>query len=221
MSEQDSTKDAAAGAPGAAEAKTAGAETTDTAAERPSSEEIVEIEPGPGEPPPLPKAASHAPPPGDEPAPMSVTNSMPAPAWPPRVVGDLMARKVITLGEDEPIGDLESWMARFRFRHLPVVGGDMQLVGLISQKDYLHALLGVAPDGARLPPVDATTKASAIMRKTVVFARIDSPLSTACEVMVKEKIGCLPVVLDDMTLVGIITDTDLVRLAGKLLDDLR
>ncbi len=177
---------------------------SDTPSHDESAPEIVEIEPGPGEPPPVP------------PAPLSVAN-LPPRASPAVTVGDLMTRKIITVEEHEPIGDLEGWMARFRFRHLPVVDAGMKLVGLITRTDVLHAALGTAPDGKAVPRSDAQTPARDVMNKNVVTARVDAPLVTALEVMLHEKLGCLPVVLDDNTLVGIVTETDFNKLALELL----
>jgi CBS domain-containing protein len=53
------------------------------------------------------------------------------------------------------------------------------------------------------------------MRRSVVTARVDSPLKTACEVMLQEKLSCLPVVSDDATLVGILTETDFIKLVRE------
>jgi CBS domain-containing protein len=153
----------------------------------------------------------------DEHSPHSVTTNLPAATWPPKTLGDFMTRKIITVGEEEAVGDLEGWMKRFRFHHLPVVGADGKLVGLITQTDYLHAKLGAAPDGRVLSTVLPDTKASAIMRKDVVVGHMEDALAVACDVMLREKLGCLPVVLDDTTLVGIVTNTDFVRLAQELL----
>lgn len=184
----------------------------------PSSEQaeappdVVEMEPGPAEPPPLPR---RRPEPG-APAPISVAH-LPPRAWPPKTLGDLMTRKLVTVEQGEPVGDLDAWMARFRFRHLPVVDAEMKLVGLISRTDFLHAALGVAPDGKPTTRADASTPAGAIMNKNVVTAGTDAPLVTALKVMLHEKLGCLPVVLEDNTLVGIVTETDWNRLALELL----
>jgi CBS domain-containing protein len=172
--------------------------------------EVIEIEPGPAEPPPLPKKRS------DAPLPLSVAK-VPAASWPPKTVGDLMTRKVVTVAEDDPVGDLEAWMQRFRFRHLPVVSTEMKLVGLITRTDFLHAALGEQNDGKPARRVNENTPASAIMNRNVVTAQVDSPLTTALRVMLHEKLGCLPVVKDDKTLVGIVTATDFSRLALELL----
>ena len=153
----------------------------------------------------------------DEATPLSTTTNLAAPSWPPRTLGDLMTRKIIAVGEGEPVGDLEGWMKRFRFHHLPVISKDGKLVGLITQTDYLHAKLGAAPDGRPISAVVPETLAGSLMRTNVVFGRMDDSLAVACEVMLREKLGCLPIVLDDKTLVGIVTPTDFVRLTQELL----
>jgi CBS domain-containing protein len=149
--------------------------------------------------------------------PFGVTSQLPPANWPPRVVADLMTRKIITVEEHEPVGNLEECMKRFKFRHLPVMSSDMKLVGLISRTDLLHAELGKMPDGTEAPKFDDGTTAGAIMRKNVVIARVDSPLETACRVMLEKKLTCLPVILENGTLVGILTDSDFVKLSLTLL----
>ena len=150
--------------------------------------------------------------------PMKVHTTLPPVRWPPKVVADVMTRKLITVEEHEPIGELEEWMQRFKFHHLPVVDKAMKLSGMISLTDYLHAELGKKPDGSEAPKFAANMAAGAIMRKNVVFARIDSHLSTACRVMLEKGLTCMPVVTDDGTLVGILTKSDFVRLAKSLLE---
>lgn len=185
------------------------AQTTDAPAETTAE---IELNAAPAEPPPLPRRRSEAP------APLSVQGGLPGKVWPPVTVGDLMTRQIFTIDENEPVGDLEAGMKRFRFRHLPVVSEGKKLVGLISRTDFLHAQLGFLPSGAPLESkIDASTKASAIMRRGVVTAKLNSSVATACEVMLQEKLSCLPVILEDATLVGIITETDFTRLAGELL----
>jgi CBS domain-containing protein len=128
-----------------------------------------------------------------------------------------MTRKIITVDELEPIGMLEEWMQRFHFRHLPVVDAGRKLVGIISRTDLLHAELGRKPDGTAVSAVDNTTLAGAIMRRGVVVAQLDTPLEIACTVMLDNQLTCLPVVLEDHTLVGILTETDFIRSTRGLL----
>jgi CBS domain-containing protein len=191
-------------------------QASEPVAARVSAPEIeVELEPGPAEPPPVPPRREPA---GDDPAPLSVTSNLPARSWPPRVVADLMTRKVITVQEGDAVGDLEALMQRFRFHHLPVVTAEMKLVGLITRTDFLHARLGISPGGELTEKVGPETPAVAIMRRGVVTARPDYPLTTACRVMLHEKLGCLPVILENGTLVGIVTESDFARLALEMLE---
>lgn len=148
---------------------------------------------------------------------LGVTATLPAPVWPPKTIADLMVRKIITVREDEPIGDLEQLMQKFRFAHLPVVGAQMKLVGLITRTDLLHAQLGIMPEGGIPTKIEPTTPASALMRKNVVFAKLDTSITTTGQVMLANKLPCIPVVLEDLTLVGIVTEADFVRLALELL----
>jgi CBS domain-containing membrane protein len=209
----------------AEEATSSAAEPTSATAEAPakttaeagqSELEAVEVEAESIKPPPpmslRPKVAKDMTSP-----PLGVTAQLPAAAWPPRTVADLMTRKIITVGEKERIGNLEAGMEKFRFRHLPVVAEGMKLIGLISRTDLLHAELGRMPDGTPAPKVDGDTLAGAIMNRNIVFAQLDMPIATACRAMLEKKLTCIPVVLEDHTLVGILTASDFVRLALEIL----
>ncbi len=174
--------------------------------------ELLEVEPESDQPPVppslRPETAKSA-----RGKPLGITANLPPAGWPPKVAADLMTRKIITVRHNEPIGELDAYMEKFKFRHLPVVEEGMKLVGLITRTDLLHAKLGTMPDGTGAPPVDASTPAASIMRLNVVVARLDSPLQTACEVMLENQLSCLPVALEDGTLVGILTMTDFLKLA--------
>ena len=57
-----------------------------------------------------------------------------------------------------------------------------------------------------------------IMTRGVETLRPKSAVREAIHKMLDNKFGCLPVVEDGGQLVGIITETDIIRLAGRLLD---
>ena len=217
----DTTSDASATATSAD--PQAAAPPPEAAKESAPDDDGEELEPAADGPPPVPTgkpprpSAAPAAASSDE-EPLSVTGHLPAAVWPPTTVADLMTRQVITLKQDEPIGDLEGWMSRFRFRHLPVVDASMKLVGLISRTDLLHACLGVGPAGGPIEKATPETLAGAIMRRGVVTAQPDAALVTACRVMLHEKLGCLPIILEDTTLVGIVTESDFTRLSLELLE---
>jgi len=55
-------------------------------------------------------------------------------------------------------------------------------------------------------------KAKDIMTKDVISVRRDTPVRQALQLMLVHEISGLPVVKEDMTLVGIVTEKDLLRL---------
>ncbi len=138
----------------------------------------------------------------------------------PRTVADIMTHEVITIFEEENLEGLAEGMQRYGFHHLPVVDGK-RLVGLVTHRD----LLGVAV--SQLVKNRAETEheleeqhfVASIMRRNVTTASPDMPLIDAARTMREKKIGCLPVVSTDGSLIGIVTASDFVMLAEKLLDE--
>jgi CBS domain-containing membrane protein len=201
------------GTPSAAAGESA--EATEEARDSVETVEEIDVEPDRAGPP-LPPSLRLKTAKDSTGKPLGITSNVPPPAWPPKVAADVMTRKIITLRHDEPIGDLEASMERFGFRHLPVVEQGMKLVGLISRTDLLHARLGRLPDGSAVH-LEAHSPAGQVMRKNVVVARVDTPLPTAGRVMLDKKLTCLPVALEDGTLVGVLTKTDFLKVAIALM----
>ncbi len=98
-----------------------------------------------------------------------------------------------------------------RVRHMPVVRGGT-LVGVVSQRDLLRASLsnltefGSEQRRAFLQVVEIKR----VMSSPPVVVDPDATPEEAALVMAEKKIGCLPV-LDGQVLVGMLTETDLLR----------
>jgi CBS domain-containing protein len=108
-------------------------------------------------------------------------------------------------------------MDRFHFRHLPVVDGN-KLVGLVTQRDLLHASSSFLSDkAAERDEVILEQPVGKIMQRDVLSVQPHEPLLDAALVMWEGKLGCLPVTEEDGTLVGILTETDFIRLAVNML----
>jgi len=58
------------------------------------------------------------------------------------------------------------------------------------------------------------------MTREVQTVTPDTPLRDAVTRMLSAKYGCLPVALEDGTLVGLVTEADLARYAGVLIAEL-
>lgn len=95
-----------------------------------------------------------------------------------------------------------------RVRHVPVCKGG-KLVGLVTQKD----LLVNSRNNALL-----TLPVAEVMVFNVHTVHIDDDARSAAQQMIDRKISCLPVVDDDENLVGIVTDTDFLKMVVELME---
>lgn len=132
-----------------------------------------------------------------------------------RTVGELMTRDVVALKETQNLAHAGELLNLHRIRHLPVVR-EGKLVGLVTHRDLLRAAAERRGRDPSLHPIWAAD----IMVRDVKTARPEMPLREAVRVILENKYGCLPVVSKDGMLVGILTESDLVRYAQQLIADL-
>ncbi len=137
----------------------------------------------------------------------------------PRLVREVMTRRVAVLHEEENLELAEQGMKEYRFRHLPVVEGD-KVIGIVSETDLLRA--SVSTLNADYALLDDNLKRYSFVREVmttdVVTVRPDALLCKAAKLMRELRLGCLPVTESDGTLVGILTQSDFVGLAKDFLD---
>jgi CBS domain-containing membrane protein len=130
-----------------------------------------------------------------------------------KLVRDVMSHEVATLDRNDQISIADDVMRLGRIRHLPVLDADGLLAGVLSQRDLLHGALSVTLGfgSAGRQKVMNTIMVKEVMNTSPTIAHPDTPLSKAASLMIKEKIGCLPVLEGDR-LVGILTESDFVAL---------
>ncbi|HEX2675137.1 MAG TPA: CBS domain-containing protein [Polyangiales bacterium] len=133
----------------------------------------------------------------------------------PTQVGEIMTRNPITLNEEDDLSTVQEEMQNIGLRHIPVVDGK-KLVGLVSHRDLLAHTLHTQRRNSMLDAMAEHEKherfVADIMTRGVKTARIDTPLAEAAGWIATGKFGCLPVVDDDGTLLGIVTENDFVKL---------
>lgn len=127
-------------------------------------------------------------------------------------VRDLMTDHVFTLRPTDDLESLYDLMDTRHVRHVPVVDRDGDIVGLVTQRDLARRALGAQDD---LPlsmqqEILRRRKVREIMATEVDTVEPDESLKAAAEMLIDNKIGCLPVVEGDH-LVGILTESDFVR----------
>jgi acetoin utilization protein AcuB len=129
-------------------------------------------------------------------------------------VRELMNRNLVTIAESSSCRDAVARMHRAQVRHLPVLNGDGTLAGVITDRDLRHHLF--SPPVYRAigaSPIDTLLQAARvgdIMSAPAVTVESSQDVAEAAGVMLRDKIGSLPVV-EGGRLVGIITETDLLR----------
>ncbi len=128
-------------------------------------------------------------------------------------VRDLMTEKIFALRADDDIQMLRDLMDERNVRHVPVVDEDRNLVGLVSQRDLLR---NIYPSVSDLPvgtehEVLKRVKVSAIMTTDVETVEPEDDLAVAAQIMLDNKYGCVPVVVDGGRVEGILTEADFVR----------
>jgi len=125
-----------------------------------------------------------------------------------------MTTDVTTVGRNDELTIADDIMKMKRLRHLPVVE-EGRLVGILTQRDLFHAALSTA--------LNFGEKAQKGFLKTVVVKEVmtdevltidpGADVKEAARRMIEHKIGCLPVV-ENGKLVGIVSETDLLRLVA-------
>lgn len=133
-------------------------------------------------------------------------------------VADLMTKKVFTLRRIDTLRDVRSLMDLVKIRHIPVLDEQGYFLGLVTHRDLLsYAISKLAEVEADLrTEIESSIMVGDIMQTNVDTVAPDTLLSEAAGILYRKKYGCLPVV-EDGKLIGIITESDFLRLAIALL----
>jgi acetoin utilization protein AcuB len=121
-------------------------------------------------------------------------------------IKQMMTENPVTVSPDTLVLDAQRIMKEKNIRRLPVVDKG-KLVGIITKTE----LLETAPSVVRgLDDLLSKMKVKEIMRKNPVTVTPETPFEDALRIGQEKKIGSFPVV-DDGKLVGITTESDIVR----------
>ena len=109
------------------------------------------------------------------------------------VVEDLMMEKIATIRENAKVKDAAKLMLDKHVTHIPVVTDDYKLIGIVTSWDLSKAI--------------ATNSDSLrdIMTTTVKYCHAYNTIEEIARMMRKFDISCLPVVDEDMKVLGLIT----------------
>jgi acetoin utilization protein AcuB len=129
-------------------------------------------------------------------------------------VQELMSVDVVTIPDSASCREAVGLMFRHHVRHLPVVGADGTLRGIVTDRDLRHHLFEPAVfkevGSVSVERLLAAVPVRQIMSAPVVCVQPQDALEDAARLMLEDKVGSLPVVRE-RRVVGIITETDLLR----------
>jgi CBS domain-containing membrane protein len=128
------------------------------------------------------------------------------------IVRDLMTSRVYSLRPTNNLAAAYELMTAEHVRHVPIIDGEGDLVGLVSHRDLLRS--GFI-EGEELPISVQQQKLwrkklREVMATEVETTEPDADLREAAQTLFENKLGCLPVV-EGTRLVGILTEADFVR----------
>ena len=132
-------------------------------------------------------------------------------------VRDIMSTNVVAVDEKTLVNDAKKIMDAHRIRRLPIMKKD-KLVGLVTR----HMLLEAAPSPAtslniwEIQYMISKLSVREIMVKDPFTISPDMPVEEALQVGQEKGYGAFPV-LEDGRLVGMITESDIVRMMTKVL----
>jgi CBS-domain-containing membrane protein len=121
---------------------------------------------------------------------------------------DVMTLHVKTVFADETITSADWDMAVNEIRHLPVLDRERRVVGMISDRDVLRAMIEHRGHAATVGDM---------MARVVKTVTPMTSAAEAVELMLRGRCHALPVVDEQRRLLGIVTATDFLELAHRAL----
>lgn len=132
------------------------------------------------------------------------------------IAADIMTDNPRTIRSTDPVSDAVDLLHSMNVRHLPVVDGRGQLIGILSDRD-LGPLMRTLVEGAEVERMVVPLSERAVadfMTGGVVSVGVEADVSEVIELMLSERIGAIPVVDEADNVCGIISYVDILRVLG-------
>lgn len=123
---------------------------------------------------------------------------------------DIMTHKPVTIRLDQTLYAALELMHAVGCHHLPVLGSDGHLLGVITDRDCRIALQAptTADESWRQGEHARELVVRSVMTPAPIVVEPDTSAEEAARLMLAHRIGCLPVMRSE-TLIGIITKSDI------------
>ncbi len=129
------------------------------------------------------------------------------------LISDWMTTDVISVSPDTSMMKASKLMREHKISRLPVVDESNRLLGIVSDRDLKEASPSKATslDMHELYYLLSEIKVKDIMTKTPLAVKPSETVEKAAVLMMNNHFGGLPVVDDNLKVVGIITDSDVFK----------
>ena len=127
-------------------------------------------------------------------------------------VNEIMTTKVITIGMDDTLGQIQKLFGKHKFHHVLIVE-DAELIGVISDRDILKEIspyINTLSEDFRARKT-LTKKAHQIMTRNPITVEPDILVEDAASIMLTKNISCLPVVSSSGKIKGILSLKDILN----------
>jgi acetoin utilization protein AcuB len=126
------------------------------------------------------------------------------------LVRSRMTPRVHTASPETTLAEALGITRANRIRHLPVLDGD-RLVGVVTGRDLRLAMPPIwAAERDEMLAALNHRRVGEVMVRSIITTSPDTPLEDAARQLYTHRIGCLPV-MEEGRLVGILTETDVLR----------
>lgn len=134
-------------------------------------------------------------------------------------IKDVMSTNVATLQASDSLAKARELMDTKRIRQIPVVDENNEVVGIISKRDiYAASVSNLTENYERSKNLlEGRLEIDQVMTKDVETIDAEAPLAAAAIKLQEMRIGALPVI-ENGTLVGIISSSDFLGIAVMLLE---
>lgn len=134
--------------------------------------------------------------------------------------GDIMTKKVISVHKQTSSKEIAEVMARHSVSGIPVIDDDEQVVGIISENDFLSRMgkkeitsfmniIAQCLEGKGCLAVPIRNQnAEDIMTSPVITASEDTPVSDIVNLFAEKNINRVPILSQEMKLIGIVSRAD-------------
>ncbi len=134
------------------------------------------------------------------------------------VVADIMTTSVAFIHDRSSLREARKALKELNIRHLPVIGADGVLVGLLTQRAVLAEVIKLV-DQAGVAGLEKSERELSVREVMLTDFQITDPtmdLKQAGQYFLENKHSCLPVI-EQGRLVGMLTAQDFVKLCVKIL----